>query len=56
MPVATESTEPPALAEIAVENGMCPRERDLMRLYLDFPMAASAVKANVVELKHSAPA
>ena len=55
MPVATEATEPPELAAIAVENGMCPRERDLMRLYLDFPMADNAVKGKVVEFKHSAP-
>ena len=55
MPVTSEDTEPPELAAIAVENGMCPRERDLMRLYLDFPMADNAVKGKVVEFKHSAP-
>ena len=56
MPVASEDTEPPELVAIAVENGMCPRERDLMRLDRDFPMADNAVKGKkVVEFKHSAP-
>lgn len=55
MPVATPVTEPPELAAIAVENGMCPRERVFMRLYIDFPLPDNTVRPNVVELKHSAP-
>ena len=55
MPVPVPGMEPPLVTEAAQCTGLCDRERDLLRLFVEAPVQRESSTLAPVELKHSAP-